>query len=346
MRTLTRLLVTIGTIAVLAGCGAPPDEAEPAGAASLAPASSTNDSSTTSTSDDTVAPVTESTASISTVAPAGPDTCAGPPVTPPALAEAQFAFIGTVIDRDELVHPWTTDPENPDRPEIPTTMSWVMFGVEQWYRRDWGLIFSVWMPTTDVSVGQRVAVGGDAYHTYADGFSGQSGEVEFCIVLGAAESPPAGWEEFLGAPIVPSPETLPTSPPLPATKAFGEYRDVCAPTVLDNDVVDDDAQLAPGASCFLGEYEAGRPTVWDVLYPTVEGDPIVTRYDFDGTIVKITTDHTFDNFGSNGVIEQRCASVTASDWLPVGIDCTEGLGEGFLADTLPERTERYLQHTA
>jgi hypothetical protein len=78
------------------------------------------------------------------------------------LAGAQFAFVGRVSAVADEVHPWTTDPENPDRPDVVTTTKWVTFDVERWYGPDWGLTFPVWMPHISVSPGQRVAVGGNA----------------------------------------------------------------------------------------------------------------------------------------------------------------------------------------
>ena len=61
---------------------------------------------------------------------------------------------------------------------------------------------------------------------------------------------------------------------------------------------------------------------------------MVSRFDYNGTEVTITTDYTFDNFGSGGVIEERCAGVVSTTWLPAGADCTTSTGAGFRADSL------------
>lgn len=68
----------------------------------------------------------------------------------------QFSLVGRVLSVADDIHPWTTDPENPDRPEAATTTRWVTFEVERWYLSDWGLIFSVWMRDIATLPGQRV----------------------------------------------------------------------------------------------------------------------------------------------------------------------------------------------
>jgi hypothetical protein len=260
--------------------------------------------------------------------------CGDSPVTDAMFGEAQFAFVGTVSAIEPVVHPWTTDPENVDRPDVVTSTPWVTFEVESWYLRNWGSPLAVWMPDIAVTVGQRVAVGGNAYHTETDDFSGQSGEVNFCSPVADNETTPSAWDERLGNLVAP---TLPpvVTAPLPATKIFGEHGDPCKPTVLTNG--SDDAELIKaGAECMLGEFDAGRAVTWDVIISTVEGDPIVTRYAFDGTIVTITTDYSFDNFGSGGVAEQRCTGLAVTDieWLPEGVECTTSNGEGFQPDSV------------
>lgn len=115
---------------------------------------------------------------------------------------------------------------------------------------------------------------------------------------------------------------------------FGERSGPCAPTVLANE--DDDAEkVEEGADCFLAELDAGRPVVWDVLLVTVEGDPIPTRYEFDGDTVTITADNSRDAFGSDGVERQRCDSVRRTNWLPEGVDCATTGGDGFDSQSLP-----------
>lgn len=254
------------------------------------------------------------------------------------LAEAQFAFVGTVVAVDDEVHPWTTDPENPNRGDVGETTQWVTFAVERWHTADWGATFSVWAPGYDMKVGQRLAVGGNAYFTEVRDFSGQSGEVEICSTLLKSEASPAGWSEFFGRGTPPAPEVDEDEPSvLVASKVFGETTGPCGVTVLNNGP-DDEVEVAEGAACFVDEFEARRPLVWDVVVATVEGDPIPSRYRFDGETVIITTDYSFDNFGSGGVVELRCSSVRLSNWLPEGIDCSSHDGEGFRADSLPDGT--------
>lgn len=317
MRTLVRPMLLIGAFTI-AGCGSVPDESAPA----LSPGAETTEQNIDS--------------AIATMPPLKPDAaaCGSSPVTEPILAEAQFAFIGVVTTVEDAINPWTTDPENPDRPEVATPTSWVTFTVERWYLNDWGTTFAVWLPDIAVVVGQRLAVGGNAYHTEVNGFSGQSGEVDFCSPMPDNEASLSAWDQQLGASMPPAPvASSTTTVALPATKVFGEHVGACAPTTLDNGP-DDQQLLGAGAACFLAEHEAGRPVVWDVLIPTDEGDPIVNRFDYDGTEVTITTDYTFDNFGSGGVIEERCAGVVSTTWLPDGADCTTSTGAGFRADSL------------
>lgn len=254
------------------------------------------------------------------------------------LAAAQFAFVGTVVAADDEVQPWTTDPENPNRGDGVETTRWVTFEVERWHTPDWGATFSVWAPGYDIKVGQRLAVGGNAYHTEVRDFSGQSGEVEICSTLLESEASPDGWSEFFGRGTPPSPEVAEDEPSvLVASKVFGEATGACGVTVLNNGP-DDEVKIAEGAACFVGEFEAQRPLVWDVVVATVEGDPIPSRYSFDGETVIITTDYSFDNFGSGGVVELRCTSVRLSNWLPEGINCSSHDGEGFRPNSLPYGT--------
>lgn len=308
----TRLLVLLMTVAIAAGCGASVEDP--------AAVPSTPTLTTPAATGSSAAPITPAT-------PTAPEACGNVPVTTAMLADAQFAFIGTVIAADEEIHPWTTDPENPDRPALPTTTPWVTFTVDHWYLNDWGMTFAVWMPTITVATGDHVAVAGNAYFTAIGDFAGQSGEVELCspVVRGATLE---GWDEVLGTPFAPSVTAPTTTLVLPATKRFGEYTSVCDPTRLTNGD-DDQTVLATGVACFLAEHDAGRPVIWDVLIPTDEGDPIVYRYDDNATTITITTDYSFDNYGSGGVIEQRCTDVAATNWLPAGVDCTSSAAEGF-----------------
>ena len=215
-------------------------------------------------------------------------------------------------------------------PTFATLTPWVTFDVERWYLRDWVTSFSVWMPDIVVGVGDRVAVAGNAYHTEVGDFSGQSGEVELCTLVPDGELSPADWDTRLGATIVatgPPPGPPTTLPRVEGTKIFGEQTEPCPPTVLSNDV-DDERRLRAGAACFLAEVGAGRSVTWDVLVPTIEGDPVPTRYNFDGESVTITSDYTYDMFSNGGVFEQRCIGVVPTAWLPEGSECTKRAGTG------------------
>jgi hypothetical protein len=135
------------------------------------------------------------------------------------FVDAQFAFVGTVIEVRGEVLPWDVDPENPDPPADPQLTRWVTFDVTGWYTVDWGTEFSVWMPVHDAEVGDRLAVGGDARYVSIDGFNGQSGEVEFCTPAPepTAESL-AAWNAFFGAPIAAG-AAMPEADPDPADLA-------------------------------------------------------------------------------------------------------------------------------
>ena len=309
------------SVAMLAACGMPADESSGPFATAVPDTTAVTDATPT------VGPVPASTA------PPNVDGCGDVAVTATVLANAQFAFVGRVVSSVGEILPWTTDPENPDRPAVPTATRWVTFEVERWYLNDWGRTFSVWMPDITVTPDQRIAVGGNAFFTQVGDFAGQSGEVEFCAALGEGEASPDDWSAALGEPFAPSSTVPSTTVVLEPTKVFGERSGPCGPTVLTNGN-DDQRVLDVGIACFLEEVDAGRPLVWDLLVPTVEGDPIVTRYDFDGTSVVITTDNSFDNFGSGGVFEERCAGVLPTNWLPDGIDCTARTGIGFIESSL------------
>lgn len=314
-----RLLALLVTGMVVGGCGAP---VEHPAAAPPAPTLTSLAAVGTTTSDTAPSPSLPS-----------PDACGNVPATGAMLVDAQFAFIGTVAAVEEEIHPWTTDPENPDRPDVPTSTRWVTFTVERWYVNDWGTTFAVWMPGITVAAGERVAVAGNAYFTSVGEFAGQSGEVELCSPIAPGQASIAVWDEQLGIPFEPSVTVPTTTLVLLATKRFGEHPSVCEPTRLTNGI-DDQTVLAAGVACFLAEHDAGRPVIWDVLIPTEEGDPIITRYDDNGTTITITTDFSFDNYGSGGVTEQRCGDVIATNWLPDGTDCTTDVGEGFQEDSV------------
>ena len=118
------------------------------------------------------------------------------------------------------------------------------------------------------------------------------------------------------------------------SKVFGEQTEPCAPLVLTNGD-EDTASISTATECLLAEIAARRPVTWDVLAVTVEGDPIPTRYAFDGARITITRDDTRDEFGRGGVTVERCDGLRRGTWLPEGTDCTAAGGDGFRDDSLP-----------
>lgn len=117
------------------------------------------------------------------------------------------------------------------------------------------------------------------------------------------------------------------------SKVFGEQTEPCPATSLSNDL--DDQIANQGTDCFMTEFEAGSPVVWDVVFSTTEGDPVPVRYEFDGETVTITTDSSFDDFGSGEVDVQVCEGIRRAEALVEGVDCESSSGDGFRADTVP-----------
>lgn len=111
----------------------------------------------------------------------------------------------------------------------------------------------------------------------------------------------------------------------PAQPPFGSADGLCETTVLRNDV-DDGMLLEAGVECFFDALDAGQALVWDVALPTVEGDPILYRYDATEQDVTITIDATRDEFGSGSVVVSVCDSVVRTEFLPEGVGCVGGAG--------------------
>lgn len=110
---------------------------------------------------------------------------------------------------------------------------------------------------------------------------------------------------------------------------FGEPGVGCGVTVLTNDI-SDEGRLRAGVECLLGQVDADESVVWDLLVPTVEGDPILYRFDSDGTQITITEDTTRDEFGAGGAVVRVCDSIAGSGFVPQGRGCTESGGAAFL----------------
>lgn len=113
---------------------------------------------------------------------------------------------------------------------------------------------------------------------------------------------------------------------------FGATPGPCGVTVLTNDV-DDQAKLRSAVECALGEVDAKRAFTWDLLVPTVEGDPILYRYASDGERVTIITDTTRDAFGSPTVLVQVCETIDETGLVPLGVGCIDSTGVSFELST-------------
>jgi len=91
--------------------------------------------------------------------------------------------------------------------------------------------------------------------------------------------------------------------------------------------MDNDPDLefeAGGAGCFDSAQAAGTEASWNVIQYTVEGDPIIQRYELaaDGSL-RTLTDNSRDAFGAPGpVMIHDCAGVGGEEvFPPVGADC-------------------------
>lgn len=112
----------------------------------------------------------------------------------------------------------------------------------------------------------------------------------------------------------------------PAIPAVGAVDTECGPTVRDGpggvDAIRSDAE------CFLGEVDAGRGTVWDVVSRSTDGQVEIRRFDFDGEFVWITIDSPRAGEGERVVVVRRCEAIEPVDGeLPQGRDCSESAGE-------------------
>ena len=62
---------------------------------------------------------------------------------------------------------------------------------------------------------------------------------------------------------------------------FGAQPGPCGVTVLTNEIGDDE-KLRAAVDCAIDEVDARSIFTWDLLVPTVEGDPILYRFAGDG----------------------------------------------------------------
>ncbi|MGI9606470.1 MAG: DUF4362 domain-containing protein [Acidimicrobiales bacterium] len=111
-------------------------------------------------------------------------------------------------------------------------------------------------------------------------------------------------------------------------RSFGANDNQCTSVRLKNEV-EDEAVRAEALECFFGEYDAGTPVIVDLAIPTVEGDDLYHRYDYDGSSVLIVIDTRLDEFGSGGVSAQRCTAVEPGRFLPEGVECEDVDHAGF-----------------
>lgn len=123
-----------------------------------------------------------------------------------------------------------------------------------------------------------------------------------------------------------SAEGEPESSPAPV---FGESPGPCGVTVLTNDIGDTET-LRTAVDCALGQVDARNTFTWDLLVPTVEGDPILYRFAGDGAQVTITTDTTRDSFGSPSVLVQECETIDDTGFVPLGVGCIDAVGVPFV----------------
>jgi len=108
-------------------------------------------------------------------------------------------------------------------------------------------------------------------------------------------------------------------------RVFGAAPGPCRVTVLTNDPGDEE-RLTAAVDCALAQVDARNAFTWDVLVPTVEGDPILYRFAGDGEKVTITTDTTRDAFGSRSVLVQECETIDDTGLVPAGVDCIDAVG--------------------
>lgn len=111
--------------------------------------------------------------------------------------------------------------------------------------------------------------------------------------------------------------------------SFGADDGKCASVKLRNEL-DDPEVLEVATSCFFSEVNAGNSVVIDIIHPTVEGDGIYLRYQFDGESFLLVQDSRLDAFGQGVVDAQRCDRIEATAFLPDGVGCVPVDHRGFV----------------
>ncbi len=116
--------------------------------------------------------------------------------------------------------------------------------------------------------------------------------------------------------------------PLGWYRNFGANDVQCESAAID---INHDYQLlfAKGEQCFLTQLSNGVPVVWDVVVPTVEGDPIFTRHIFDGEIIWFLRDVRADKYGSPSVTALACHDLDLNTLAYEGSDCEPSDYPGF-----------------
>ena len=116
--------------------------------------------------------------------------------------------------------------------------------------------------------------------------------------------------------------------PLGWYRNFGANDVQCESAAID---INHDYQLlfAKGEQCFLTQLSNGVPVVWDVVVPTVEGDPIFTRHIFDGEIIWFLRDARADKYGSPSVTALDCHDLDLNTLAYEGSDCEPSDYPGF-----------------
>ncbi len=109
---------------------------------------------------------------------------------------------------------------------------------------------------------------------------------------------------------------------------FGENTGACGVTVLTNDIGDEEL-LRAGVACLIERLDNGDSVAWDLLVPTVEGDPILYRFESEGAQITILEDTTRDSFGSGAVVARTCEQIDDTGFVPSGSGCIDGRGRPF-----------------